>query len=313
VGLAHSPHTSRAPPTSRASPPPSSHPSHPPLVPLLARRYLHENSLSGSLPTQLGALTALTRMCARRARAPPCPRRRGEAGARERGGESTWGWHTAPTPPMPPPHLPRLSTPFLSPLSPLACGAPSRSQVPSRQQPERQPAHAARRPHRADAPVSPPRSAARPARGGVGRQGRGSEGARARGAGTQPPHLPWPLHLPRLSTPFLSPLSPPTGARSRSQVPSRQQSERQPAHAARRPHQAGVPVSPPRSAAALPAAAWGGRGEGARGREHMGLAHSPHTSHAPPTSRASPPPSSHPSHPSLWCPFSLAGTFTRTA
>ena len=60
MGLAHRPHTSRAPRTSRASPPPPSHPSHPPLAPPLARRYLSDNSLSGSLPTQLGALTALT-------------------------------------------------------------------------------------------------------------------------------------------------------------------------------------------------------------------------------------------------------------
>ena len=63
MGLAHSPHTFRARHTSRApraSPPPPSHPSHPLLVPLLARRRLYDNSLSGSLPTQLGALTALT-------------------------------------------------------------------------------------------------------------------------------------------------------------------------------------------------------------------------------------------------------------
>jgi len=32
------------------------------LVPFLARRHLYKNSLSGSLPTQLGALTALQYM-----------------------------------------------------------------------------------------------------------------------------------------------------------------------------------------------------------------------------------------------------------
>ena len=62
VGLAHRPYTSYAPHAFRASPPPPSHPSYLPLVPLLARRNLTDNSLSGSLPTQLGALTALTRM-----------------------------------------------------------------------------------------------------------------------------------------------------------------------------------------------------------------------------------------------------------
>ena len=86
---------------------------------------------------------------------PPClPRRT----LTRREGGSTWGWHAAPTPPMSPP-LPRLSAPLpLTPLTPRCC--PSRSQVPLQQQPERQPAHAARRPHRADGTVRPPRSAA---------------------------------------------------------------------------------------------------------------------------------------------------------
>ena len=59
MGLAHSLHTSHAP-----TPPAPLHllpltPLTPPLVPPIARRKLNDNSLSGSLPTQLGALTAL--------------------------------------------------------------------------------------------------------------------------------------------------------------------------------------------------------------------------------------------------------------
>ena len=61
MGLTHCPHTAHAPYTTPAPlrPLPLT-PLTPPLVHLLARRALDDNSLSGSLPTQLGALTALT-------------------------------------------------------------------------------------------------------------------------------------------------------------------------------------------------------------------------------------------------------------
>ena len=63
MGLAHSPHTyTHASHPTPAPLRPLSLTPHPPLVPLLARRELNVNSLSGSLPTQLGALTALTSM-----------------------------------------------------------------------------------------------------------------------------------------------------------------------------------------------------------------------------------------------------------
>jgi hypothetical protein len=44
---------------------------------VLARRYLHQNSLVGALPSQLGLLTALTRLCVPPARSPSagCPLR----------------------------------------------------------------------------------------------------------------------------------------------------------------------------------------------------------------------------------------------
>ena len=193
-------------PPPRGAPPPPSHPSQPPpLVPPLARRDLDENSLSGSLPTQLGALTALTHMCARRARPPPCPRRGGGRGEGARGATAHIGLARSPhTSPMPSPLL-RPSAPSLPPLSPPPRWCPSRSQVPSREQPERQPAHAARRPHRADAHVRPPRSAAAlpAAWGGAG--ARGARGATAHIGLARSPHTS-PTH----HHPSLSPLSPPS-------------------------------------------------------------------------------------------------------
>jgi hypothetical protein len=74
------------------------------------------------------------------------------------------------------------------------------------------------------------------------------------------------------------------------QGPFRQQPERQPAHAARRPHRADEDVRPPRSAAALP------RGvcrAGARGRWRVGLAHRLHPLSSLPCHSTTPFPLSH--------------------
>ena len=128
-------------------------------------------------------------------------------------------------------------------------------------------------------------------------------------------------HRPRTSHAAPSRASPPPPSRtsppsnwcpSRSQGPSWQQPERQPAHAARPPHRAEGDVSPPRSAAALPAA-WGGRGRGGEGGDGTCRAGTPppHTPFSPPPLPLHPFPLS-PIHHPLWCPLSCAGTFMVT-
>ena len=118
--MARAPHLPprMAPPPARLHPGPLSPP--PAGAPLACRR-LQSSSLSGTLPTQLAALTVLTQLCARHARLPPCARRVGSQW-RGQGGDSTRraGTRVAPGPSHGP--AARASSPP-PPLSPLA-GAP---------------------------------------------------------------------------------------------------------------------------------------------------------------------------------------------